>query len=290
MGASFSLVLVGPDRAGLESAAAAAFAEVHRLDRMLSNYLVDSEWSAMNRSAAKGPFPVSPELFTVLSSCLEYSRQSSGAFDVTVGPLIKVWGFYKGEGGMPRPKEVAGALTRVGYRHVQLDPAARTVRFARSGMELDPGGIGKGYAVDRMVDVLKRAGVRVALVSASGSSIYGMGTPPEDPKGWPITIRTPRDPDAVAATVFLEDMSLSTSGSYEKFFWANGRTYSHIVDPRTGYPAQGTSAVSVVSPRTIDSEAWTKPFFINGRAWSSAHKPAGFRVFFCEETACSWLK
>ena len=283
MGASFSLVLVGPDRAGLESAAAAAFAEVHRLDRMLSNYLVDSEWSAMNRSAAKGPFPVSPELFTVLSSCLEYSRQSSGAFDVTVGPLIKVWGFYKGEGGMPRPKAVADALTRVGYRHVQLDPAARTVRFARSGMELDPGGIGKGYAVDRMVDVLKRAGVRVALVSASGSSIYGMGAPPEDPKGWPITIRTPRDPDAVAATVFLEDMSLSTSGSYEKFFWANGRTYSHIVDPRTGYPAQGTSAVSVVSPRTIDSEAWTKPFFINGRAWSSAHKPAGFRVFFCED-------
>ena len=123
----------------------------------------------------------------------------------------------------------------------------------------------------------------VALVSASGSSIYGMGTPPEDPRGWPITIRTPRDPDAVAATVFLEDMSLSTSGSYEKFFWANGRTYSHIVDPRTGYPAQGTSAVSVVSPRTIDSEAWTKPFFINGRAWSSAHKPAGFRVFFCED-------
>ena len=199
MGASFSLVLVGRDRAGLESAAAAAFAEVHRLDRMLSNYLVDSEWSAMNRSAAKGPFPVSPELFTVLSSCLEYSRQSSGAFDITVGPLIKVWGFYKGEGGMPRPKEVADALTRVGYRHVQLDPAARTVRFARSGMELDPGGIGKGYAVDRMVDVLKRAGVRVALVSASGSSIYGMGAPPEDPKGWPITIRAPRDPDAVAA-------------------------------------------------------------------------------------------
>jgi thiamine biosynthesis lipoprotein len=87
-------------------------------------------------------------------------------------------------------------------------------------------------------------------------------------------------------------MSLSTSGSYERFFWAEGRTYSHIIDPRTGYPAQGTSAVSVVSPRTIDSEAWTKPFFINGRAWASAHKPDGFRVLFCEDrpqATCGWL-
>ena len=289
MGASFSLVLVGPDRAGLESAAAAAFAEVHRLDRMLSNYLVDSEWSAMNRSAAKGPFPVSPELFTVLSSCLEYSRQSSGAFDVTVGPLIKVWGFYKGEGEMPKPQEVKDALHRVGYWQVQLDPGPGTVRFLHAGMDLDPGGIGKGYAVDRMVEVLKRAGIRIALVSASGSSIYGLGAPPDEPEGWPITIRTPRDPSAVAAQVALKDMSLSTSGSYEKFFWAEGRTYSHIFDPRTGYPAQGTSAVSVLAPRTIDSEAWTKPFFINGRAWTATHKPRGFRVFFCQDV-CEWVE
>ena len=305
MGSSFSLVLFGPDRAGLEAAAAAAFAEAHRLDRLLSNYRVDSVWSAMNREAASRPVRVTPELFALLSSCVEYSRKSEGAFDITVGPLIKVWGFYQGEGGMPQPKEIKNALNRVGYRHVQLDPAFRTVRFARPGMDLDPGGIGKGYAVDRMVGVLKQAGVHIALVSASGSSIYGLGAPPDEPQGWPITIGTPRDPSAAATQVVLNNqivlknqivlrnMSLSTSGSYEKFFWAEGRTYSHIVDPRTGYPAQGASAVSVVAPRTIDSEAWTKPFFINGRAWASAHKPAGFRVFFCEDrpqAACSWLE
>jgi thiamine biosynthesis lipoprotein len=292
MGTSFSLVLFGPDRPGLESAAAATFAEAHRLDRLLSNYLADSEWSAMNREAAARPVRVTPELFALLSDCLAYSRMSEGAFDITVGPLIKVWGFYKGEGGMPKPREVNEALKRVGYRHVQLDPGARTVRFTRPGMDLDPGGIGKGYAVDRMVAVLKQAGIRIALVSASGSSIYGLGAPPEEPQGWPITIRTPRDPSAAAAQVVLKNMSLSTSGSYEKFFWAEGRTYSHIVDPRTGYPAQGTSAVSVVAPRTIDSEAWTKPFFINGRAWASAYKPAGFRVFFCDDrpqATCGWL-
>ena len=147
--------------------------------------------------------------------------------------------------------------------------------------------------MDRIVDVLKREGVDAALVSASGSSIYGLGAPPEDSRGWPITISRPREPEEAAATVFLRDMSLSTSGSYEKFFWAEGRTYSHIMDPRTGYPARGTSSVSVLAARTLDSEAWTKPFFINGRDWTRAHKPEAFRVFFCDEgspAACSWIQ
>ena len=292
MGSSFSLVLYGADRARLEVAADLAFREAHRLDAMLSNYRPESEWSRVNREAAAHPVEVTPELFSVLSSCLEYSRQSDGAFDITVGALMKVWGFYKGEGSMPRRAEVTDALTKVGYRHVFLDPDTKTVRFTRPGIELDPGGIGKGYAVDRIVDVLKREGVDAALVSASGSSIYGLGAPPEDSRGWAITISRPREPEEAAATVFLRDMSLSTSGSYEKFFWAGGRTYSHIMDPRTGYPARGTSSVSVQAARTLDSEAWTKPFFINGRDWTRTHKPEVFRVFFCDEgspAVCSWI-
>jgi FAD:protein FMN transferase len=293
MGSSFSLVLYGADRARLEAIADLAFREVHRLDAMLSNYRHESEWSRINREAATHPVEVSPEVFSVLGSCLDYSRQSGGAFDITVGALVKVWGFYKGDGRMPRRADVAAALGKVGYRYIFLDPSARTVRFSRRGIELDPGGIGKGYAVDRIVDVLKREGVDAALVSASGSSIYGLGAPPDDLRGWPITIRTPSDPEEAAATVFLRNMSLSTSGSYEKFFWAEGRTYSHILDPRTGYPAHGTSSVSVLAARTLDSEAWTKPFFINGRDWARAHKPEAFRVFFCDDRTqapCSWIQ
>ena len=235
---------------------------------------------------------MSEELFQLLAECLRYSRESGGTFDITVGPLMKVWGFYNGEGLMPLKAEVTNALTRIGYRHVLLDPAAQTVRFDSPGVELDPGGIGKGYAVDRMVDVLKRNGVEIALVSAAGSSIYGMGAPPGEPGGWRITIRDPHDPNRAAAEVLLQNMSLSTSGGYEKFFLAKGRRYAHIMDPRTGYPARGTSAVSVLAPRTIDSEVWAKPYFIRGRAWTVAHKPKDLQVFFCEDTThkrCNWL-
>jgi thiamine biosynthesis lipoprotein len=223
---------------------------------------------------------------------MKYSRQSDGAFDITVGPLMKVWGFYRGEGGLPQPAEVRNALARTGYRHIRLDPAAQTIQFDQPGVELDPGGIGKGYAVDRMTQVLKGKGVEIALVSAAGSSIYGLGAPPDDPRGWRVTIRDPKNAKQAAAEVFLKNTSLSTSVSYEKFFWAEGRRYSHIMDPRTGYPAQGASSVSILAPRTIDSEAWAKPYFINGRAWTAAHKPGHFSVFFCDDTnqkVCSWV-
>jgi thiamine biosynthesis lipoprotein len=293
MGSTFGVVLYGRDRAMLEGAADAALSEAQRLDRMLSNYLPDSEWSEVNRDAAIRPVKLSGELFQLLSDCMKYSRESGGAFDIAVGPLMKVWGFYRGEGRLPQQAEVRGALALTGYRHVLLDAAALSVQFDRAGVELDPGGIGKGYAVDRMVEVLKGHGVEIALVSAGGSSTYGLGAPPEEPQGWRVAIRSPKASKQTAAVVFLKDESLSTSGGYEKFFWAAGRRYSHIMDPRTGYPATGASAVSVIAPRTIDSEVWAKPYFINGRAWTAAHKPGDFRVLFCDDTkeqVCSWVR
>lgn len=293
MGSTYTVELYGTDRVKMEDAADAAFDEVRRLDDLLSNYKPDSEWSQVNRHAAEKPMKISPELFQLLAACNEYSRQSGGAFDISVGPLMKVWGFYKGTGHLPHRAEVEAAMTKVGYGHVRLDPAGQTVWFDRPGVELDPGGIGKGYAVDRMVDVLKQKGVRIALVAGSGSSIYGMGAPPAEPRGWRIEIQNPRNTRQTAAEVFLKDMSISTSGSYEKFFRAEGKIYAHIMDPRTGYPAQGSLSVSVVTPLTIDSEAWAKPYFVNGRQWAAQHKPADFRVFFCEdkvEQPCAWLQ
>jgi thiamine biosynthesis lipoprotein len=292
MGSAYSVVVYGEDRTRMEAAVDAAFAEVHRLDEMLSNYKPESELSEVNRKAGESAVEVTPELFGLLRSCLEYSRQSEGAFDITVGPLMKVWGFYKGTGRLPHRAEIRGALEHVGYRNIVLDPAQRTVRFARRGVELDPGGIGKGYAVDRMVEILKEYGTQTALVSASGSSIYGLGAPPGE-KGWRVHIRDPKNDSKNVEDVYLKDESMSTSGNYEKFFRAEGKIYSHIMDPRTGWPAQGVLSVSAIAARTIDSEAWTKPLFVNGRAWAAKHKPAGLRAFFCEDTpeqSCAWLQ
>ena len=293
MGSTYSMVLYGDDADRLRSAADQAAEEVRRLDHMLSNYIPSSEWSQINARGAHEAVKVSAEDFALLEDCVEYSRLSEGAFDITVGPLMRVWGFYKGTGHLPHRAEIMGALNRVGYRNLLLDAKTHSVRLAREGVEIDPGGIGKGYAVDKMVDILKAAGVTRAFVSASESSIYALGTPPQEP-GWKVSIRHPRDASRTVADVFLKNESISTSGNYEKFFLAEGKMYSHIMDPRTGYPAQGTLSVSVIAPRTLDTEAWTKPFFVNGRSWAAQHKPKGFRVYFCEDkpesNPCGWLQ
>jgi thiamine biosynthesis lipoprotein len=295
MGSTYSIAVYGEDQATLETAVDQAFDEVRRLDAELSNYKPESEWSEVNRFAAERPVKVPGDLFDLLSACVEYSRESEGAFDITVGPLMRVWGFYKGTGHLPKKSEVDAARKIIGWQNIQLDRTAQTVSFAKKGIEMDPGGIGKGYAVDRMVDVLRRNGIKIGLVSASGSSIYAMGAPPHA-DGWHVEIKNPRDLSKTITEVVLKDESMSTSGSYEKFFKADGRIYSHIMDPRTGYPAPGMLAVSVLTPRTIDSEAWTKPMFVNGRAWAAKHLkelPAGLRAYFCEDKPnqpCVWLQ
>jgi thiamine biosynthesis lipoprotein len=299
MGTTYQMVVYGVDSIRLKGALEQAAEEVQRLDRMLSNYRPESEWSEVNRNAAQRPVQVSQELFDLLARCLDYSRLSEGAFDVTVGPLMKTWGFYKGSGHLPHRSEIRAVLGRVGYRNVELDRTARTVRFLKSGVEMDPGGIGKGYAVDRMLQVLRENGVTSGLISAGTSSIYALGAPPNEPRGWKVSIRHPLDANKTAAEVYLKNESMSTSGNYEKFFEAEGQIFSHIMDPRTGWPAKGTLSVSVIAPRTIDSEAWTKPYFVNGLRWARAHKQPGFKVYFCSSSSddyrsgseqCEWLQ
>jgi len=283
MGSTFSIILYGHDRAGMEEAVRSAFEEIGRIERMLSAYRPDSEWSEVNRLAARQAVRVSPELFRLLACCLEFSRQSEGAFDISVGPLLKAWGFLGGTLHLPEEAEVAAVLPRVGYRHVRLDPQAHTVRFDDAGVEINAGGIGKGYAVDRAVEILRAGGFDTALVAGAGSSIYGLGAPPSEARGWKIDIPDPQNPRQPIEKVYLRDMSISTSGNYEKSFWEGGRTYSHIIDPRSGYPAGGVALVSVIAPRALDSETWTKPCFILGREWAAKHKALGSRVFICDD-------
>jgi thiamine biosynthesis lipoprotein len=292
MGSTYTIVAYGEDRLKLATAVEAAFDEVRRLDNLLSNYKPKSQWSLVNRDAAAGPVRVSRELLDLMEACQEYSRKSGGAFDITVGPLVRTWGFYKGSGRLPHRAEIRTALSQVGYRNVIVDKESQTVRFTKPGVEMDPGGIGKGYTVDRVAEVLRQSGIRSALINAGNSSLYSIGAPPGE-RGWKVKIRHPLERDRVAADVVLEDQSMSTSGTSEKFFQSGGKRYSHIFDPRTGYPATGTLSVSVIAPRTIDSEAWTKPNFILGKEWAKKNMPREFKVFFCEDrnpATCAWLQ
>ena len=295
MGSVYTIVAYGEDRNVLQSAIDLSFEEVKRLDDLLSNYKPRSEWSLVNREAGSRPVRVGPELFGLVEACLQYSRSSDGAFDITVGPLVRTWGFFRGSGRLPHRAEIRTALAKVGYRNVILNRDNLTIQYARPGVEMDPGGIGKGYAVDRIVEILRSRGVASALVSAGGSSIYGIGAPPGE-KGWSVKIRHPKDPNRNVGEVTLNNSSMATSGTSEKFFVSGGKLYTHIFDPRTGYPAEGMLSVSVLAPKAIDSEAWTKPMFILGRTWASRHADQRkhlTKIFFCEdktETRCAWLQ
>jgi thiamine biosynthesis lipoprotein len=270
MGCAYSIVTFGPDAEKLRAIVDDAFAEIGRIDRLMSHYDPESPLSRLNREAARGPVPVEAELFDFLAECLRQSRDSDGAFDVTVGPLVRAWGFFRGEGRLPPPAEIEGLRRRVGYRHVALDPERRTVRFARPGMELDLGGIAKGYAVDRVVALLRERGVGAALVSAGGSSVYGLGAPPGQ-AAWEVRVQDPLHPSRDAFTVALRDLSLSVSGSSYKSFAVGGRTYSHIMDPRSGRPAEGILSVAVLSLSATVGDALDNALFVEGVAKARRH-------------------
>jgi thiamine biosynthesis lipoprotein len=262
MGSAYSIIAHG-DSATLPGTLESAFDEVDRIDRLMSHYKPESPLSRLNREAAAGPVPVEAELFDFLAEALRYGRDSGGAFDITVGPLMKAWGFFRGGGRVPSEAELQAARAGVGYRHVILNAADHTVAFDRPGVALDLGGIAKGYAVDRVVLLLRRAGVPAALVSAGGSTVYALGAPPGE-EGWPVEIDDPADPGAVAFRTRLRDRALSVSGSAEKSFQRDGVTYSHIMDPRTGRPVQGMLGVAVLAETGTAGDALDDVFFVLG--------------------------
>ena len=267
MACTYSLVVYGEDEQKLRQIVNAAFDEVDRIDRLMSNYKPDSPLSQLNREAAKHPVKTDPELFDFLVECVRYSRISNGAFDITVGPLMKAWGFFRGEGKMPSAAELQKVRQKIGYRHLLLAAKDKTVSFDREGIELDLGGIAKGYAVDRVVSLLKKNGIAQALISAGGSTIYGLGAPP-DSKAWDVQIQDPMDARKIALTVHLKNQTLSISGSSEKFFELNGKRYSHIMDPRTGQPVMNILSVAVLTKTGTAGDALDNVFYVQGVAES----------------------
>jgi thiamine biosynthesis lipoprotein len=290
MACVYAIEAYGPDAAALPKIVDEAFDEVDRIDRLMSNYRPESPLSRINREAADHAVAVDPELFDFLAESQRYSRESDGAFDVTVGPLMKVWGFFEGEGHLPSDAALLAARRLVGHAHVVLDPASKTVRFDAAGVELDLGGIAKGYAVDRVVRLLGRRGVAAALVSAGGSTIYASGSPPGH-AAWDVRIQDPRDARKTALTVQLKDRALSIAGSSERFFEADGVRYSHIMDPRSGRPVQGVLSVAVLAATGTAGDALDDALFVLGVEGSRAYRrrlPGINVMFFLPESNGGW--
>jgi FAD:protein FMN transferase len=263
MGTTFTIFVYAANQEKASEYFEIAFDEIERVEEALSDYRPTSELSRINRLAANEPVTTDPEVFKFLQTSMDFSRKSDGAFDITVGPLMRAWGFFRGRGHYPTPEELSNARKSTGWEHVHLDPEKRSVRFDIQGMSLDPGGIGKGYVVERVVNLLREVGVKTALVDAGSSTIYAMGAPPGK-NGWTIQVPRPGDRGHSISTVVLRDTSLSTSGNYEKFFTLNGKIYCHIMDPRTGEPVQGTLQTTVITPNATDSDALSLIMFVMG--------------------------
>jgi thiamine biosynthesis lipoprotein len=180
---------------------------------------------------------------------------------------MKAWGFFRGQGRLPSRAELAEVLKRVGYRHLKLDQAQHQIQFDAEGIGLDLGGIAKGYAVDQAVEILRANGVSSALVSSGTSSFYALGAPPGE-RGWKVTVRDPYEAEKVGDIAYLKDYSLAASGNYEKFFKLGGKTYCHIMDPRTGRPVENMLSTVVLAPRATQSDALSTAFFVLGVAGS----------------------
>lgn len=243
MGVQARIVLYAPEAQAARTAALAAFDRLAALEDVMSDYRPASELMRLCARSGGDPVPVSDDLFAVLARAEELARLSDGAFDVTVGPYVRLWRAARRTGRMPAADALAEAAARVGWRHVVLDAAAQTVRLAVPGMQLDLGGIAKGYAIDAALAVLRAHGVDRAYVALGGDVV--VGAPPPGEAGWALQVAYA---DTAHRHVVLAHAAISSSGDTEQFVEIDGRRYSHVVDPHTGLGLTSRVAATVVAP------------------------------------------
>jgi thiamine biosynthesis lipoprotein len=259
----------------------AAFDRIAQLDALLSDFRPDSELNRICRIAAGHPVQVSSDLFQVLAASQKLARETGGAFDVTLGPVIRLWRQARKENRLPNAAALRETIKRCGYQKLRLDAANQTVTLDEAGMLLDAGGIAKGYAAGAALEVLARVGIRSALVAASGDLVFG--DPPPGQSGWRIRV----DPQGRAETRFsrtliLANAAVSTSGDAEQHFAAGGKRYSHIVDPSTGMGLAHPIAVTVVARQGIDADGLATAVSVLGpdRGMDFVEKQSGVAALF----------
>lgn len=259
MGTRVEIQLWAASEAEARPLLAAGMAEFDRIESWMSTYREDSEISRVNRLAAREPVKVSPELFAIVAKSLELSVVSAGTFDITFDSVGRLYDFRAGV--RPDAEAIRRSLPDINYRHVVLDPAASTIRFATDGTRINLGGIGKGYSCERVADLLRKRGVQSGRVNAGGDTRF-IGDRRGSP--WMVGIRDPDAEDRWVTRLALGDEAISTAGDYERFFDQDGVRYHHIINPRTGDSARGIRSVTVIGPDATMTDGLDNAVFILG--------------------------
>jgi FAD:protein FMN transferase len=263
MGTLFTITLFAPDEPAAQSAAQASFRRIDALEDIMSDYQADSELMRLCDQPFGTPVPVSADLFDILQRAQKIAELSDGAFDVTVGPYVRLWRFSRKRMVLPTPAELATAKAAVGWRKLRLEPRARTVTLLAPNMRLDLGGMGKGYTADQVLKLLKARGINRALVAASGD--IAIGDAPPGQRGWKVGI-SPMDArhNEVARTLVLHNAGVSTSGDTEQFITIGGVRYSHILDPATGLGLTNRIQATIVAPNATITDSFDTTVCILG--------------------------
>ncbi|MGJ5816701.1 FAD:protein FMN transferase [Paludibaculum fermentans] len=266
MACEFSTLFPGHTRHAVD-AGCAALDEVDRLEQLLSIYREDSELSRLNTSRSFERQTL-PEVYQVIRLAAGLWAETEGGFDMAVAPLVRLWGFFQGPRRVPSHAEIDLALAESGSRHLYFPDSPHTIGYRRPGVEINPGAMGKGYAIDRAIRLMwNHFGIRCALMQAGQSSLYGLGAPSGEPRGWGVDIGDPHGSSRAVARVYLRNRGLGTSGAANQYFEVDGRRYGHILDPRTGRPAEQLASATAIARSSAEADALSTAFYVMGTEW-----------------------
>ena len=263
MGSKFEITLVDKDSLSAEKNIDKSVSEIRRIENLISEWNPETQISEVNRNAGIKPVKVDAEVFALTEKGIYFSQLTDGAFDISIVAMDKIWKFDDSMNELPSEESIRNSVKNVGYQNIILDKTNSTIFLKNQGMKIGFGSIGKGYAADKTRELMKSFGVQAGIINASGD-ISTWGTQP-DGTPWAIGINNPFRDDTIAAVLYLKENAVTTSGSYEKYAEINGKRYSHIMNPKTGYPSTGLTSVTIVGPNATMANGFSTSIMVLGR-------------------------